>query len=316
MKQKRKSPAFVKLLACLLVLASLAMLLLPWMKLAVDTGNGRLSVQEVLSLVGETEESIRIAAEQELASEGIQIPDGSLRQPLSLVLSGSYSLPALARICGGLGELLQACGQAGAGSAVTAAGYAVWGLIGLLALLGLIALCCVFTDHRGGILPYLLMGVLAAAGGLLLRAEANRLLEAEGTALVNQWGAGILISYFGADIHIVKMGIAAYLCPFLALLALLLMGIRKKTAAPARREPVTPYPARKTAVPAAAPEKTAAAPAGWTCPNCGSVRGVEEHFCSLCGTPRQRREERKTCPNCGRELPETVSFCPDCGARL
>ena len=49
MKQKRKSPAAVKVLACLLLLASLAMLLLPWLRLAVDTNQGRMDLTEVLA---------------------------------------------------------------------------------------------------------------------------------------------------------------------------------------------------------------------------------------------------------------------------
>ena len=42
MKHQRKSPAAVKVIACLLLLGSLACFMLPWLKLSADTGPDRL----------------------------------------------------------------------------------------------------------------------------------------------------------------------------------------------------------------------------------------------------------------------------------
>lgn len=316
MKQKRKSPGAVKFIACLLLLGSLAMLLLPWLKLAVDTREGRMDLQELLSLAGESRESILESAGQSLADAGIPVPGERVRPLLSALLDGRYSLPTLARLCGQGSELGAAIGQADAAQTLSTAGLVVWILLGLLALLGLIGLCCVFTDHRGGILPYLLLSILAVAGVILLRAEANRVLEQQGTALLDGWGVAFLVNYFGIDLNIVKMGIAAYLCPFLALLALLLMGIKKKRPAPARREPATPYPARKSTGSAPVAVRAPAAPAGWTCPNCGSVRAEEESFCTVCGARKSQRPAAKLCPCCGRRLPPDAAFCSDCGTKL
>ena len=318
MKQKRKSPAAVKLLACLLLLASLAMLLLPWLRLVVDTNQGRMDLTEVLALVGQDKESVLQLAGQGLAESGVQVPGQSLRDLLDTALDGQYSLPTLAKLSGQTGKLCADFGEAEAAQAMNLVGYGIWGLVGLLALLGLIGLCCVFTDHRGGIVPYLLLAILAAAAVVLARAGANRYLEEEGTAMLNQWGVGMLTGFFGVDIHIVKMGIAAYLCPVLALLALLLMGIRKKQPAPSRREPVTPYPARKESKGSTAGEKPAAsaAPAGWACPNCGSVRAAGENFCAICGTERPKEPEPRCCPICGRPVKPDDVFCRDCGAKL
>lgn len=318
MKQKRKSPAVVKVLACLLLLASLAMLLFPWIRLAVDTNQGRMELTEVLALVGQDKESIMNLACQGLADSGVSVPGQSLRDLLDTALDGQYSLPTLAKLCGQTGKLCEAFGEAETAQTVNMVGYGIWGLLGLLALLGLIGFCCVFTDHRGGIVPYLLLAILSMTAVILVRAGANRYLEEEGTAMLNQWGVGMITGFFGIDIHIVKMGISAYLCPVLALLALLLMGIRKKQPAPSRKEPVTPYPARKDAKGPAANEQTAApaAPEGWTCPNCGSVRTAGENFCGICGTERPKQPEPRCCPVCGRPVKPGDAFCRDCGAKL
>ena len=318
MKQKRKSPAAVKVLACLLLLASLAMLLLPWLRLAVDTNQGRMDLTEVLALVGQDKESVLNLAGQGLAESGVQVPGQTLRDLLDTALNGQYSLPTLAKLSGQTGKLCAAFGEAEAAKAMNLVGYGIWGLLGLLALLGVIGLCCVFTDHRGGIVPYLLLAILTTAAVILVRSGANRYLEEEGMAMLNQWGDGMLTGFFGIDIHIVKMGIAAYVCPVLALLALLLMGIRKKRPAQSKREPVTPYPARKDAKAPAESEQPAApaAPEGWTCPNCGSVRNGGENFCAICGTERPKEPEPPFCPICGRPVKSGDAFCRDCGARL
>lgn len=318
MKQKRKSPAAVKVLACLLLLASLAMLLLPWLRLAVDTNQGRMELSEVLALLGQDKESILNLAGQGLVDSGVSVPGQPLRDLLDTALDGQYSLPTLAKLSGQTGKLCAAFGEAEAAQAMNLVGYGVWGLVGLLALLGLIGLCCVFTDHRGGIVPYLLLAILAAAAAVLARAGANRFLEEEGTAMLDQLGVGMLTGFFGIDIHIVKMGIAAYLCPFLALLALLLMGIRKRQPAQTQGKPATPYPARKDGKSPAADEQAAhpAAPEGWACPNCGSVRAAGENFCSVCGTERPKQPEPRSCPVCGRPMKPGDAFCRDCGARL
>ena len=316
MKQKRKSPVLVKILACLLLLASLACLFLPWMKLAVDTNRGRMDMGELLALLGQDKESILVLAGQGLADSGIPMPGQSLRELLTTVLDGAYSLPTLARLCGQAGALAADFGEADAARTMGRVGYGVWGLLGLLLLLGVIALCCVFSDHRDGIVPYLLLAMLTTTGVILLRAGANRYLEEQGTALVDQMGAGMLLGMFGVDLQIVKMSIAAYLCPFLALLALLLTGIRKKQPAAAPREKAVPPTARKTAEAPVAKTAAPAAPKGWTCPNCGSVRDAEEDFCGLCGIERPQAAQPDRCPDCGRLLPGDAAFCPGCGARL
>ena len=158
---------------------------------------------------------------------------------------------------------------------------------------------------------------VTATGLLLLRREANAYLAEQSQALLDGYGLGSLTGLLNIDVQIVKMGIGAYLCPFLALLALLLMGIRKKQ--PKLRYEATPYPARRTGMPpersaGVASRPAASAGSGWTCPNCGQRMGQEERFCGRCGTERPRRPALIYCTVCGRPLPRDATFCCACGA--
>ena len=147
---------------------------------------------------------------------------------------------------------------------------------------------------------------------------------------LEQWGMSILTGYFQIDPAIVKMGIGAYLCPFLALLAFLFMGIKKKKtpAAP------SPYPARrapaqaersaaaksaapKSAAPQSSPQETdAQLRTGWICPRCSNRLTDRQAYCDACGTKRPETVRRPNCPRCGAQVSAGAAFCSSCGMRL
>lgn len=317
---KSKTPAAVKVLACLLLLGSLASFLLPWMKLGADVGAEpvRMSPGELIqNFAGMDAAAVKTAARTGLAESGVQMDDGTLERLLDLCLDGRFRPYELGLLCKDSGALCDAFQRPDVGRSLDLTGTLVWAVFGLLALLGLTALICQLTDHRGGIVPYFLLGALITAGLILLRREANAYLAEQSQSLLDGYGLGGLTGLLNIDVQIVKMGIGAYLCPFLALLALLLMGIRKKQ--PKLRYEATPYPARRTGMP---PERAAggasrpAAPAGsgWTCPNCGQRMRQEERFCGYCGTERPRRSALIYCTVCGRPLPRDATFCSACGA--
>ena len=317
---KRKSPVAVKIIACLLLLGSLACFLLPWMKLAADVGANpvRMSPGEVLqNFAGMDEAAVKTAARTGLTASGVQMEPAALERLLDRTLDGRFRPHDLALLCQDTGKLCDAFQREDLGRSLDLAGMAVWGAFGLLALLGLVALICQLTDHRGGIVPYFLLGALICTGLLLLRREANAYLAEQSQALLDGYGLGSLTGLLNIDVQIVKMGIGAYLCPFLALLALLLMGIRKKQ--PKLRYEATPYPARRTGMPpersaGVASRPAASAGSGWTCPNCGQRMGQEERFCGRCGTERPRRPALIYCTVCGRPLPRDATFGCACGA--
>ncbi len=54
------------------------------------------------------------------------------------------------------------------------------------------------------------------------------------------------------------------------------------------------------------------------CPNCDTVIGVDDEFCSKCGArlPQQAiPDAQRPCANCGHLLTQEQEFCPQCGLK-
>ena len=259
MSRKRKSPVGVKIIACLLLLGSLAALALPWMKLAAEVGPNqtRMSPGELIqNFAGLDAAAVLDSVRSELTAAGVELDIGALSDLLHRVLDGSFLPHEMGIACRDLSVVCRAAHRLDLAGTMETLAYGVWGVFGLLALLGFIALLCQLTDHRGGIVPYFLLGVLIAGALLYLRQTANDYLARESESLLAGYGMSGLIQYLGVNVEIVKMGIGAYLCPFLALLSLLLMGIKKKEPEP--RYQASPYPARRTGTQQSRPAQKAA----------------------------------------------------------
>ncbi len=326
---KRKSPLVVKILACLLLLGSFAAFVPSWLKLSADVVSPnlgpdpiRMNPGEIIqNFAGMDAEAVKTAAQTGLDAYGVQMDRLLLNDLLDRLLDGHFNLPGLAFLCRDLGEFCNAYQRPDVGQMLSTAQMAVWGIFGLLALLGLVALVCQLTDHPAGILPYFLLGVLLVVGLQYLRGTLNGYLAEQSEVLFGEFGLTGLLSLLGARIEVdmVKMGIGAYLCPFLALLAMLFMCIRKKQPKRKKRQP-SPYPARRPSAdpeetsPAQSPESPAAG--GWICPACGAALRDRQLFCDQCGAPRPVPAVTDSCPFCGLKLPPQATFCPDCGARL
>ena len=350
MSTKRKSPVGVKIIACLLLLGSLAAFLLPWMKLTADVGRDqtRMSLGELIqNFAGMDAAAVLDQVEQELEASGFRGDTGALADLLHRVLNGRFLPHELGILCRDVGDVCRMAQRHDLAGTMETLSYAVWGLFGLLALLGIIALICQLSDHRGGIVPYFLLGALIAGGLLYLRQTANAYLLRESQELLAGFGLAGIDSVLGIDVQIVKMGIGAYLCPFLALLALLLMGIKKKEQAPHYQ--ASPYPARRPAAAAAAAGVTRPAPkptqsAGQKPAGSGAARtastaaparsetpkpaadpiregrtplpGETSWTCSYCG--RRMEADKNFCDLCGSPKPRrrAAAYCPACGSRL
>ena len=342
MSLKRKSPIAVKIIACLLLLGSLAALVLPiwnncWLKLSADIGPEQIRMNPgelIQSFTGIDSESQKSMVLDFLQEENVQADQRCLNDLLERFLDGHFTLPGLAAVCRDVKALLPAVKALDPSftvsrelnNALNQALWGCWGVFGLLALFGLIALACALADRRWGILLYFLFGALVAGLLLWLRSVANGFLEENvpiwkelGRIELEPMGLGSLISYLDmVDLEgFVKMGIGAYLCPFLALLALMFMCIRKKQ--PKSRP--TPYPARRSEPSGSqeqarpVPRRTApAAPPVWFCPNCGFRNGPNLVRCQSCGMDRPGLQIRRFCTNCGESLPPEATFCFSCGA--
>ena len=310
MKTKAKTPAAIKVIACILLLGSLLMLVplrsLPWMKLVVDdpANLDRMTMEETLGWFGQTRERLPETAAALLTQNGMPMQAEQLRSLSDALFDAYYTLPDLARLSSQTGTLLNQLGQQEIGTALERASLGVWGLIGLLALLGLLALICLLTEHRGGMVPYFLLSALVLTGLILGRRVGNDWLSQTALDALREQQLDFLPQLLSVDLRIIHMGIGAYLCPFLALLSFLLMLIRKRSGKKAE-EPATPYPARRS--PSAST---------WTCPHCGSVRRDGGSFCTLCGAPRPKPAEPRLCPDCGAPREAGAAFCPFCGAKF
>ena len=190
-----------------------------------------------------------------------------------------------------------------------------------------------------------LLGALITGGLLFLRQAANDYLVRESASLLASYGMSGLIQYLGINLEIVKMGIGAYLCPFLALLSLLLMGIKKK--APEPRYEASPYPARRSGAQQPRPaQKTAQAwqemskelrSAADPAPRPGQSAAPSQNAAprpSQNAAPRPSQsavpaaeaasiqagrvplpgEQSWTCAYCGRRMEADKNFCDLCGS--
>ena len=251
----------MKIIACLLLLGSLAALALPWMKLAAEVGPNqtRMSPGEVIqNFAGLDAAAVLDTVRSELASIGIGPDLSALSDLVHRLMDGRFLPHEMGIACRDLATVFRDAKRLDLAGTMETVAYGVWGVFALLALLGFIALICQLTDHRGGMVPYFLLGALITGGLLFLRQTANDYLVRESASLLASYGMSGLIQYLGINLEIVKMGIGAYLCPFLALLSLLLMGIKKK--APEPRYEASPYPARRTGAQQSRPaQKTAQA---------------------------------------------------------
>ena len=342
MSRKRKSPVGVKIIACLLLLGSLAALALPWMKLAAEVGPNqtRMSPGELIqNFAGLDAAAVLDSVQSELTAAGVQMDVSALSDLLHRVLDGRFLPHEMGIACRDLSVICRAAHRLDLAGTMETLAYGVWGVFGLLALLGLIALICQLTDHRGGIVPYFLLGALVAGGLLYLRQTANDYLVRESETLLAGYGMSGLIQYLGVNVEIVKMGIGAYLCPFLALLSLLLMGIKKREPEP--RYEASPYPARRTGTQQSRPAQNVAA--AWQEMNsearkaAGTAPGTAQSAAprpSQSAAPKQSQgtapaaaavsiqagrvplpgEQSWTCAYCGRRMGADKNFCDLCGS--
>ena len=350
MSRKRKSPVGVKIIACLLLLGSLAALALPWMKLAAEVGPNqtRMSPGELIqNFAGLDAAAVLDSVQSELTAAGVQMDVSALSDLLHRVLDGRFLPHEMGIACRDLSVICRAAHRLDLAGTMETLAYGVWGVFGLLALLGLIALICQLTDHRGGIVPYFLLGALVAGGLLYLRQTANDYLVRESETLLAGYGMSGLIQYLGVNVEIVKMGIGAYLCPFLALFSLLLMGIKKREPEP--RYEASPYPARRTGAQQSRPAQNVAA--AWQEMNsearkaAGTAPGTAQSTAprpsqstaprpSQSAAPKQSQgaapaaaavsiqagrvplpgEQSWTCAYCGRRMGADKNFCDLCGS--
>lgn len=320
MRTRSKTPNAMKIIALVLILASAAMLLLPWMKLSVTVDGERYSGGQILGKLAEDEGISKEEARAELRESVEELCDQAEWYGISLdankaysfaekIMRGAWSPFALSSILGtvkstadriepSLSMMEWMIGSSTvdtirtAASAVGTARTVLLILLIVTLALAALAVICALTDHRLGAIPYVVFALILLLVFVLLIAAGNKSLEENFDSL----NLGI-----PTDVLALRIGLGAILCPLLALLGfvtLFIPGDAEKTAAAPSRGPVN----------------------SWKCPNCGAVRPADQRFCLNCGTrrpepPASRPAPGWKCPTCGAQLKPDQHFCLYCGTK-
>ncbi len=322
----------MRIVACVLILASAAMFLLPWMghSLTVEGRTGTIDslleeqMPEGSASMDEMKDALCQQAEQSLkealAGMGANFDAKDLFADLRTLLKGAWTPTDLLSILGGVkstsGQLMEALEPQmealgdvpevqmiqQADQYLTIAYYILLVLVILTLASGLLAVICAITGHRGGMIPYLIFSLLLLAVFIVLVLTGNQKLP----ELFQQMGSEMDEN----NKLLLTVGLGGILCAALAVLAFVAMCIP---------------------VGGAAAKKSAAA-AGWTCPICGTQLKADQKFCLYCGgrRPEEPLPERGpaarsqaapaaaggwTCPTCGAKLTESQKFCLQCGTK-
>ena len=324
MRTKAKTAPGMRVVSLLLILASAAMLLMPWMELSLTYGAEVYSGGQILDLVAAQQGADRQQLmaelrgsmeelEQEAAGTEVRLDGESLYSLAAVALRCAWSPASACRLLGGLRDVLtqfapflqmDALEPDGASlSRVDSVIGTAW--IGLLILVlltvaaAILAAACAAAGHRGGMIPYLVLVLMllvvflaAVIGGKERINELNIAgsfgLELPGNALS------------------LRVGFGGFVCLALAVLAHAAMCVSAGK--------------RESAAPAAIP--VPAAPVGWRCPFCGSLCRAEQRVCLTCGEKRPESvPTRETdpagwnCPNCDAKMKAWQKFCSRCGAK-
>lgn len=334
MRTERRTSVAMAIIAVLLILGSVAMFIFPWFGPYVMIEDETVSLNGFLEKQA-AEEQISLDQVKDQALKALEAPFDELyyefgvqldKEPVvsfaETLLKGAWSPVDLLTLTGSVRSVANDLGGGLEGLAAQYPGqdtsmieeyqeiektinivyYVYLGLLGLCALLALIAVICVLTDHRGGIIPYMIL-VILLLGAVIA-----------GTVLANQNMEELLydIGIDGSDLPItLKPALFGILSAGLAVLAFVV------TFIPLGRR------SGKNEKPAAS-----AGGDGWMCPTCGALRGPEQKFCLNCGTPRPNSaggparapmgaaaSGNWTCPNCGTLLKADQRFCLNCGTR-
>ena len=321
-KRTKVGTVVVRVLACLLLAASLAMLLLPWAELRVDDGGQRLTLREL----AQNEERRSGRSFRELVLSRLSERDEGLYAGLLRVmdplLDDEMSLLRVAASCTGAARWLdnystavsQQTGgtepetqtwvrsvQASASKVQWTAAF-LWILLIMLLITGAYAIYAAAVGYGFGVVPYLVCSVPAFVGALLAVSRGNAWY---GGTSRSAWLLQTVILEFrsaGNPVSVpFRLGLGAILFEALLVAGLLLAlcvpdrGARRRESVPAPR----PAPA-KTARPL---------PNVWRCAKCGTLMG-DGVYCVKCGS---RKPEPRRCAGCGARLEEDARFCTSCG---
>ena len=282
---KKTNPIF-RVLAVVLILASLGMVFLPWMTVSAFGYSQSGTYYELVEALIEAVKNFGIDAITETAQQTL--------------LAIAVILLVITAI---LGIILAACGVRGGGIP-----YFIASLLNL----GFIIYMVIYANNEMGMniahlgIGAILCPVFALAAMILLFIPDN---------------AGARPAYGGAygGAAPLKASPSTWTCPSCGTI----LADRERfcpNCGSARKVTPPPAPAPAPVAP------VTRAPAGWTCPGCGAKLKDSQKFCPNCGTRQPEKAAPAaparpaapagwTCPGCGTKLKDSQKFCPNCGTR-
>ena len=325
MTTKRQTGTMMKILAAVLILASAAMFFLPWMNLTLTVDGKTGTINELLKdeakdqgmTVQQMTDQVVDEAMEEL--EDLQIDGGpqfdlqNVKTMIKTALKGAWSPLDLLSMIGGakkaIPQFMNAYNQVAgvfsdeslisilsqADSYARTAHLILLILVILCLAMAAVAIVCALTDHRMGMLPYVIFALMMLVLFIVLVASGNKKLDDP---------AGGILGYRISDYAALKLCAWGFLCVALAILGFAAMFL--------------PFGAKTAALGGSA----SAAAAGWLCPNCGVMRRADQKFCLTCGAKQPERQMPRAaapggwkCPNCGTMLKADQRFCLYCGSK-
>ena len=360
MPAKTKTSLVMKIVAVVLILASAAMLFLPWMKVSVSMNGMTLSGSEIVQMSGQSMDAVRMEIREEaneLAEDaqwdyGIQLDAEKLVDTMMLIVRFSWSPFSLSKLLGNVRSLTpqlmriveQESGYMSAtfqeaSSKLGLARIVLMILLILTLAMAAVAVVCALTDHKLGMIPYLVFALILLVLFIVLIAVANNHMGEIGALM----DAG---DEFANSVSL-RIGVGGILCLVFAVLGFVAMflPIGKREVAYAG----APTRAMGWICPGCGAKRKAgeqfclncgarrpepvptrpAVPAGWKCPTCGTMLKADQRFCLYCGTKQPEQAAPagdgmfaqkgpaagSSCAKCGAPLKANQKFCPACGAK-
>ena len=315
MSTKTKTSMAMKIVAIVLILASAAMLFLPWMKVAVNYYGTTISGGDILRRAAEEDGLNEEAFERKLRQEineradnvqryyGVRLDADTLYDTVLLLVRFAWSPFSLSRLLGNVKSLTPQLTQlmemesgyksSNFSEAASSLGLARIILLILLILtlaMAAVALVCILTDHRLGVLPYVVFTLILLVLFIVVIIVANN----HKTEILS-----LLDGEYLEDAISLRIGFGGILCAVLAIL-----GFAAPFLPIGKREPVL----------------AEGAPTAWKCPHCGAARKASEKFCLQCGAKRPETAPTRApagwkCPGCGTMLRADQRFCLYCGTK-
>lgn len=323
---KRKANVSAKsIIAILLVAVSFIMLLLPAANIALNTANGKYTIDDVLNKVArvsvqELQTELIDGFDELMGSSNTDTYFIARKTAVSVckILDGKVSLPEAASICGNVGKLLRTAASldddANAlltkyGSNFKIVSVLIWCVLALLLLLALVSIFTLEKGHTTWTVVYTAANALVLSVILVVVGKLNAWIQPyfwdEYSTTLKRMGI--------LNLNLFHVSSALYLSVIFAAAAILVSRLDGKVLKSARVCAHCGAKNKPGATFCVFCGKPLSNQSDWKC-SCGQKN--KGAFCTRCGNPRPEPSVRMRCNMCGTENAPGAKFCCKCGRPL